>query len=136
MTPRETGILLAYVTGACPQQKMNDLTPDAWHDILGHLGYEECRQAARAVAARQAFVAPSEIIREIADKRCAEMPHSNACRGGDCRGCQRSWCCCSCHPRAVAAIAGPPAAPARPAVERGGEPVALGDAMRAITRGT
>jgi len=134
MNKRETGKLIAYVIGACPQQQINELNPDAWHDILGHLGYEECREAARAVAARQAFVAPSEIIAEIADRRCAEMPQSNACRGGDCGGCRRSWCSHSCHPKAVAAIAGPqPAAPQ--AVQRGGaEPVALGEAMRAITR--
>ena len=38
MEIEETGKLVAYVAGACPQQKMNALTPDAWHDILGHLG--------------------------------------------------------------------------------------------------
>lgn len=134
MTPKETGLLLAYVTGACPQQAINELTPRAWHDILGHLDYEECRQAARAVAARQPFVAPSEIIREIADRRCAELPQSEACRGGDCNGCRRTWCSHSCHPKAVAAIAGPePASPPKP-VRDSGEPVALGEAMKAITR--
>lgn len=134
MTPKETGMLLAYVTGACPQQAINELTPRAWHDILGHLEYEECRQAARSVAARQPFVSPSEIIREVADRRCAEMAQSEACRGGDCGGCRRSWCSHSCHPKAVAAIAGPPPAPRPIQQERGGEPVALGQAMRAITR--
>lgn len=135
MTPKETGMLLAYVTGACPQQAINELTPRAWHDLLGHLEYEECRQAARMVAARQPFVSPSEIIQEIADQRCAGMAQSAACRGGDCRGCRIGWCSHSCHPKAVAAIAGPPVlAPARQAVERGGEPVALGEAMKAIGR--
>lgn len=117
MTSRETGMLLAYVTGACPQQKINELTPDAWHDILGHLDYAECRQAARAVASRQPFVAPSEIIAEIAAVRCVSQPHSNACRDGDCRDCRMSWCMHSCHPRAVAALAGPKAE--RPALEAG-----------------
>lgn len=120
MTLKETGMLLAYVAGACPQQKMNELTPDAWHDILGHLEYAECRAAARAVAARQPFVAPSEIIAQIAAVRSPEMPHSNACRGQDCRDCRVSWCMCVCHPRAVAAIAGPPpAAPDRAALPAG-----------------
>lgn len=127
MTPRETGLLLAYVAGACPQQKMNELTPEAWHDILGNLEYEECRRAARAVAARQPFIAACEIIQEVADEKCAEMPQSNACRNRDCNECRVSWCSHSCHPRAVAAIAGP-SAPPRPSQQplRGGAPRQLG----------
>jgi hypothetical protein len=128
MNKRETGMLVAYVAGACPQQKMNELTPDAWHDILGHLEYGECREAARAVASRQPFVAPSEIIREIADKRSASQPHSNACRGGDCGDCRVSWCMCHCHPAAIAALTKPPT----PARSDG--PRQLADAMKAITR--
>jgi hypothetical protein len=118
MTPQETAMLVAYVAGACPQQKMNALTPDAWHDILGHLEYAECRQAARAVAARQPFVAPSEIIAEIAAARSTRHPHSEACRRGD-HGewCRVSWCGCTCHPAAVAAVSSP--APARTAVAGG-----------------
>lgn len=118
MTPRETGMLVAYVAGACPQQKMNDLTPDAWHDILGHLEFAECRQAARCVASRQPFVAPSEIIGEIAAKRSAEQPHSNACRGQDHRDCRVSWCMCICHPQAVRTLTTPPQ-PGQPALPAG-----------------
>lgn len=108
MTPREIGMLLAYVAGACPSQKMNDLTPDAWHDILGHLEYPECRAAVRAVGARQPFISPSEIIAEVAAQRSPEQPHSNACRGHDHRNCAMTWCMCACHPRAVQKLAGPP----------------------------
>lgn len=127
MNKQETGLLLAYVIGACPQQQVNKLTPDAWHDILGHLEHEECRNAARAVAARQPWVAPSEIIREIADARCAQMPQSNACRDGDCGNCRTSWCAHTCHPGAVAELAGPLPErwPGRSAV-RGGEPRQIG----------
>ena len=119
MTHRESGMLVAYVAGACPQQKMNELTPDAWHDILGHLDYAECRQAARAVASRQPFVAPSEIIAEIAAARSAEQPHSNACRGGDHRDCRVSWCMCICHPHAVRDLAGPKPPPSAPELPAG-----------------
>ena len=118
MNLKEIGKLVAYVAGACPQQKMNALTPDAWLDILGHLDYEECRQAARTVAARQPFVAPSEIIAEVAGARSAAQPHSNACRGGD-HGdhCRVSWCMCTCHPQAVARLTAPGApVPIRPAI--------------------
>jgi len=124
---QETGKILAYVAGACPQQQMNPLTPDAWHDILGHLEYGECRDAARVIAARQPWVAPSEIIREIADARCATMRQSSACRDGDCGSCRASWCAHTCHPGAVDAIAGPPPAPRpMPPQVRGGAPRQLG----------
>lgn len=117
MTLEEVGKLLGYVAGACPSQKMNDLTGDAWHDILGHLKYAECRQAARVVASRQPFVAPSEIIAEIAAARSARQPHSEACRRGD-HGdhCHVSWCGCTCHPQAVAAVSS--AEPPRAAVAK------------------
>jgi hypothetical protein len=108
MTKQEIGKLLAYVAGACPSQKMNDLTGDAWHDILGHLEYEDARAAVRVVGARQPFISPSEIITEIAAKRSPEQPHSQACRGQDHRNCLMSWCMCVCHPRAVQTLAGPP----------------------------
>ena len=135
MNKRETGLLLAYVIGACPQQQVNDLTPDAWHDILGHLGYDECREAARAVAARQPFVAPAEIIREIADRRSVSERHTEACRQGRHRECGFAWCHCTCHPAAVDALAGParPSRPALPPRESSG-PVQLADAMKAIGR--
>lgn len=105
----EIGKLLAYVAGACPSQKMNDLTGDAWHDILGHLGYDECRAAVRVVGARQPFISPAEIIAEVAAGRSPEQPHSQACRGQDHRNCLMTWCMCVCHPRAVQTLAGPPA---------------------------
>jgi hypothetical protein len=100
--------LLGYVAGACPAQKMNDFTGDAWLDILGHLEYAECRQAVRVVASKHPFISPSDIIAEVAAQRSPEQPHSNACRGGDCRDCRVSWCMCVCHPRAVQQLAGPP----------------------------
>lgn len=126
MDVKEVAMLVAYVAGACPQQKMNELTPDAWGDILGALGYEECREAARAIASRQPFVAPSEIIREIAEQRSESRPHSNACRDRNCGDCRVSWCSCVCHARNVRAIT---AQPGVRSVHRGGEPdrISIGD---------
>lgn len=109
MNKTEIGKLLAYVAGACPSQKMNDLTGDAWHDILGHLDYDECRAAARVVGAKQPYIAPSDIIAAVAEHRSPEAPHSNACRGHDHRNCSMTWCMCVCHPKAVQQLAGPPA---------------------------
>lgn len=108
MTLEEVVKLLAYVAGACPGQKMNDLTGDAWHDILGHLPYDECRAAVRVVGAKQPFIAASDIIAAVAARRSPEQPHSNACRGQDHRNCTMTWCMCACHPGAVQKLAGPP----------------------------
>lgn len=108
MNLKEVGLLLGYVAGACPAQKMNDLTGDAWLDILGHLSYDECRAAVRIVGAKQPFISPSDIIAQVAAVRSPERPHSNACRGQDHRNCLMTWCECICHPGAIQKLAGPP----------------------------
>lgn len=79
MTPHETLQLTRYVKACCPQQAMDEYTPDAWHDLLGDLPLADCRAAVIAVAKKQPFVAPSEIraeVRSIRDKRFqdAEIP--------------------------------------------------------------
>ena len=58
MTHAETVLLTRYVKACCPQQAIDEYTPDAWHDLLGDLALADCRAAAAAVAKRQPFVAP------------------------------------------------------------------------------
>lgn len=65
MTPRETVLLCRYVKACCPQQQIDEYTPDAWHDLLGGLVLADCREAVKNVAARQPFVAPAEIRAEV-----------------------------------------------------------------------
>lgn len=65
MTPDETVVLARYVRALCPQQKFDEFTPDAWHDVLGSYPLAESRAAAAAVARKQPFVSPAEIIAEI-----------------------------------------------------------------------
>jgi hypothetical protein len=77
MTPREAVLLTRYVKACCPQQSIDEYTPDAWHDLLGDLSLDECRQAAAAVAKRQPFVAPAEIraeVRAVREARIARLP--------------------------------------------------------------
>lgn len=119
MTREECVKLAIYVGELCPQQRIGKATGLAWHDVIGHLDYAECRQAAALVAGRQPFVAPSEIIAEIADARSSEQPHSEACRGSDCRNCRYRWCMCVCHPRAVRTLAGPKPKPTAPELPAG-----------------
>jgi hypothetical protein len=65
MKPTEVVILTRFVKAACPQQAIDDYTPDAWFDLLGDLSLEECRAAVVAVGQRQPFIAPSEIRAEV-----------------------------------------------------------------------
>jgi hypothetical protein len=116
MTHEETVQLARYVKACCPQQQIDDYTPNAWYDLLGHLELAECREAAASVARRKPFVAPSEIIREVADARSFNEPHSNACRSNDHGDCRSSWCGCACHPENVRGIT----------TARGGDPLQLG----------
>lgn len=69
MNPNETVMLARYVKALCPQQKFDEYTPDAWHDVLADFALADARPAAAAVARRQPFVSPSEIIAEIRKQR-------------------------------------------------------------------
>jgi hypothetical protein len=72
MTPDETVILARYVRALCPQQKFDEYTPDAWHDVLADWPLGAARAAAAAVAKRQPFISPAEIIGEIRKQRDAK----------------------------------------------------------------
>ncbi|MCZ7413120.1 zinc finger domain-containing protein [Streptomyces sp. WMMC897] len=65
MNNQETATLCRYVRALCPQQKFDEYTPDAWHDVLRNLQLADCREAAARVARRQPFVAPAEIVDEV-----------------------------------------------------------------------
>lgn len=73
MNPTEAVMLVRYVEACCPQQKFDEYSPDAWHDLLGDLALGDCRAAARAVAQRQPFVSPSEIRAEVKAIREARL---------------------------------------------------------------
>ena len=65
MKPSEAVILTRLVKAACPQQVIDDYTPDAWFDLLGDLSFDDCRAAVVAVGQRQPFIAPAEIRAEV-----------------------------------------------------------------------
>lgn len=69
MNPIEAVALTRYVKALCPQQKFDEFTPDAWHDVLAPWPLDEARAAAAGVAGRQPFVSPAEIIGEIRRQR-------------------------------------------------------------------
>lgn len=65
MNRQEAVLLCRYVKACCPQQTLDEFTPDAWHDLLGDLSLTDCREAVKGVALRQPFVAPAEIRAEV-----------------------------------------------------------------------
>jgi hypothetical protein len=71
VTPDEVVVLARYVRALCPGQKFDEYTPDAWHDVLADFALADARAAAAAVARRQPFVSPAEIIDEIRKQRDA-----------------------------------------------------------------
>ncbi|TDB76802.1 hypothetical protein E1264_38095 [Actinomadura sp. KC216] len=79
MTPIEAVVLCRYVKACCPQQQIDEYTPDAWHDLLGDLALDDCKAAVVQVARRQPFVAPAEIreeVRQIRNDRLEAAPES------------------------------------------------------------
>jgi hypothetical protein len=77
MIPREVVMLTRYVKACCPQQQIDEYTPDAWQDLLGDLELTDCREAVKTIVGRQPFVAPSEIraeVRRIRDERLNAGP--------------------------------------------------------------
>jgi hypothetical protein len=65
MTPTEAVALTRYVKAGCPQQAIDEYTPDVWYDLLSDLPLADCQAAAAEVARRQPFVAPAEIRAEV-----------------------------------------------------------------------
>lgn len=65
MNRSESVALLRIVRAVCPQQKLDEFTPDAWSELLGDLRLEDCRLAVKALGQRQVFIAPAEIRTEV-----------------------------------------------------------------------
>lgn len=69
MNYTEAAVLVRYVRALCPQQKFDEYSADAYHDLLGHYDLESCKRAAAELARRQPFIAPAEIIDEVITER-------------------------------------------------------------------
>lgn len=73
MNELEAVKITRYVRALCPQQKFDEYTADAWHDVLAPYGFDDCKQAAAAVAARQPFVSPSDMVAEVKRVRAQRL---------------------------------------------------------------
>ncbi len=65
MTPTEAIKLCRLVKACCPQQQMDEFTPDAWGELLSDLRLVDCLDAVKVLARRKPFIAPSEIRDEV-----------------------------------------------------------------------
>ena len=65
MNPLEAATLCKLAKAACPQQAIDEYTPDAWFPLLDDLRFEDAKDALFAVVKRQPFVAPAEIRAEV-----------------------------------------------------------------------
>jgi hypothetical protein len=70
---REAMALCRFVKAACPQQAIDEFTPDVWHPLLEDLLFDDAKQALLNVAKAQPFVAPSEIRAEVKRIRAKRM---------------------------------------------------------------
>ncbi|WP_267244391.1 hypothetical protein [Streptomyces sp. PR69] len=83
MTEEEAVQIAEYVAAACPAQKFGEYTPDVWGEILAPYSINEARAAVIAVARRQPFVSPAEIVTEIRDRRAERIAAANLVYDGD-----------------------------------------------------
>lgn len=65
MTPVEAVSLCRVVRAICPQQAMDELTPDAWGLVLEQTRFEDAKEAVVNLGKRQPFIAPSEVVAEV-----------------------------------------------------------------------
>jgi hypothetical protein len=74
MNSQEAAALVRYVRATCPQQRVDEYTADAWHDVLYPFTLNEARAAIAAhVAAGNAFVAVGEIVAAVRRNRADRM---------------------------------------------------------------
>lgn len=65
MTPAETVLLVRYVKAQKAAQAIDEYTPEAWHDALGHLRLADCREAVRRLAVIERWIDPSDIAKTV-----------------------------------------------------------------------
>lgn len=65
MTPLEAAALCRFTKALCPQQAIDEYTPDAWHTVLGDLRFEDAKEGVAAAARKSPFVSPAEIRAEV-----------------------------------------------------------------------
>lgn len=76
MNRQETVRLTHVVMNLCPQQQINEYTPDSWHPVLGDLEFGDCCTAVQNLGRTQVFIAPAEVRAEVRRMRGERISRS------------------------------------------------------------
>jgi hypothetical protein len=76
VTRDQVDVVVSLVRAACPQQRMDDLTGDAWYRYLRPYDAEDVMAAVDRLVVRQPFVAIAEIIGELKRIRAGRVARS------------------------------------------------------------
>lgn len=76
MNRQETVQLTHIVLNLCPQQQINEYTPDSWYPVLGDLDFADCCTAVQSLGRAQVFIAPAEIRAEVRRMRSERIARS------------------------------------------------------------
>lgn len=77
MIPRETLTLVRLVASLCPAMRVEEHTAEAWHLVIGDIDAEDAVAAVRAIAARKPFIAPADIVEQVAAIRARRLDAAN-----------------------------------------------------------
>lgn len=78
MNQQEALTLCRLAKAMCPQQAVDEFTPDAWHMLLDDIRFEDAKDALVAHCKVHAFVAPAEIrtgVKRIRAQRLTAYGH-------------------------------------------------------------
>lgn len=73
MNHTEAAALCRMVQAVCPQQRLDELTPDAWGAVLHDVRHADAEAALVELARKQPFVSPAEIIAEVRRLRARRL---------------------------------------------------------------
>lgn len=65
MNAQEAAMLCRFAKAACPQQAIDEATPDAWAVLLEDVRFADAKAALVNVVRSQPFVSPAEIRSEV-----------------------------------------------------------------------
>lgn len=65
MGPDELEQITRGIKALCPAQKWDEYTPDLWLGVLQRVRYADATVALERLAARQPWIGPSDIVREV-----------------------------------------------------------------------
>lgn len=73
MNITETILLLRKIKAYKPAQQMDEYTPDAWAEILEHVGYADASEAVKQLAGEIAFIGCDDVAKRVRHLRARRI---------------------------------------------------------------